>query len=256
MADIKFDSTAFWKGFIVSLSAGLPPGDKEPTKADVEGFYGIKKNVIDKLFSKSERNYQEKFSNEEMSAFNAGTPPWNIRKKLISAALWKSKAAVDCKCLGVNLRDFVNAAEASLLPEASDLENWLLGSRATKELASNFFKSDFKEAVEKSVSSLASHFNGKITHSSAKSGAVLVTPDPEPLPYLYAGSLGEIGLVSIPLFSGRITAGTGGNTFLPSKMSQSLCFQGVLLRQAGAKHRRPGCVSIPLFSGRITAVSS
>ena len=86
--------------------------------------------------------------------------------------------------------------------------------------------------------------------------------------------------VSIPLFSGRITARQtdGGRPPLPP--SQSLCFQGVLLRRLHAcrqeRHaglnpfvfrayycvrkcatlRRRSLVSIPLFSGRITATPS
>ena len=86
-------------------------------------------------------------------------------------------------------------------------------------------------------------------------------------------------VVSIPLFSGRITASIRAPTSLPSGClnpfvfrayycggvdvedyfrirSQSLCFQGVLLREKKMKRVTVTVVSIPLFSGRITAPSA
>jgi len=82
--------------------------------------------------------------------------------------------------------------------------------------------------------------------------------------------------VSIPLFSGRITArsatalrtdqvclnpfvfrayycGSNGGAFVRLPGSQSLCFQGVLLRPSVHQSQSSVTVSIPLFSGRITA---
>ena len=86
----------------------------------------------------------------------------------------------------------------------------------------------------------------------------------------------EYEFVSIPLFSGRITAPIHQRTWRPRwrlnpfvfrayycgateaefyglDPSQSLCFQGVLLRKVPPPFLYGGIVSIPLFSGRITA---
>jgi len=71
-----------------------------------------------------------------------------------------------------------------------------------------------------------------------------------------AEGLGEAAGVSIPLFSGRITAKPVADKAVGKPVSQSLCFQGVLLRER-IEHPAPEqIVSIPLFSGRITAVSA
>jgi len=59
--------------------------------------------------------------------------------------------------------------------------------------------------------------------------------------------------VSIPLFSGRITAVSPHMVSAMWMASQSLCFQGVLLRERDDDGYMRAVVSIPLFSGRITA---
>gem|GEM_PF-3561803 len=69
-------------------------------------------------------------------------------------------------------------------------------------------------------------------------------------PIIKAGQ--PVGFVSIPLFSGRITARYICSMCAPYT-SQSLCFQGVLLRRPRIQNGRFERVSIPLFSGRITA---
>lgn len=194
MANIKFDSTAFWDGFLVSLSAGMPITGEAPTKAEIEEFYGVKKGFVDALFGEKGRNYQVKFSDGEMAAFNAGAPPWDIRKSLLIATLWKSKAANECKALGVKLPDFVSTVEPSLSSALDDLGNWMQGFGAAGQLARQLSGGGFDAAVTESVTNMAAHFIGKITHSSAESGAVLVLPDCNPLPYLYSGTVGEIGL--------------------------------------------------------------
>ena len=61
------------------------------------------------------------------------------------------------------------------------------------------------------------------------------------------------GYVSIPLFSGRITASLDQRKVAAALASQSLCFQGVLLRVRWQEESSRIHVSIPLFSGRITA---
>ena len=64
----------------------------------------------------------------------------------------------------------------------------------------------------------------------------------------------EDGIVSIPLFSGRITATMWRLHSPRCAPSQSLCFQGVLLRWMIPVPLPIALVSIPLFSGRITAL--
>jgi len=196
MAGIKADPKQFWQRFIDALKEGLPAREdgKDYSNKEVKAHYGLKSSVLNSLFSPKGRNYQVKWSDAEMSAFNAGEPPWDIHKALLAAIMWGSSASSRCKSLSVKRDEFESVVMASFDEQLSDLENWRRGCEAAQRLADSRFSGDFEKDVKRSVIDHAAHFIGKLTNSNATTGAILALPDPSPQPYLYSGSIGELPL--------------------------------------------------------------
>jgi hypothetical protein len=208
MAGIKADPKQFWQRFLDSLAAGLPAREdgKNYSNKEIEAHYGVKPSVMNGLFAASGRNYQAKWSDAEMSAFNVGEPPWDIRKVLLAAVMWSSSASSRCKALSVTKEQFETAVMQCFDERSSDLENWHRGCEAAEKLAASRSSSDFTKDVTKSVIDHAAHFIGKLTNSNATTGAILALPDPSPQPYLYSGSIGELPLDRWANLGGKTTA--------------------------------------------------
>jgi hypothetical protein len=196
MAGIKADPKQFWQRFIDALKEGLPAREdgKDYSNKEVEAHYGLESSALNSLFTPKGRNYQVKWSDAEMSAFNAGEPPWGIHKALLASIMWGSRASSRCKSLSVKRDEFESVVMASFDEQLSDLENWHRGCEAAERLAENRFSGDFAKDVKRSVVDYAAHFIGKLTNSNATTGAILALPDPSPQPYLYSGSIGQLRL--------------------------------------------------------------
>jgi len=99
MAGIKADPKQFWQRFIDALKEGLPAREdgKDYSNKEVEAHYGLKSSVLNGLFTPKGRNYQVKWSDAEMSAFNAGEPPWDIHKVLLASIMWGSSVSSRCR---------------------------------------------------------------------------------------------------------------------------------------------------------------
>ncbi len=196
MANIKADSKQFWQRFLESLKTGMTEreGEKDYSNKEIEACYGVSAAPVNSLFGQKGRDYQSKWSNEEMGAFNSGEPAWDARKILLASVMWGSKAASGCKAFGVKRAEFEPVVMASFEPGLSDLDNWRKGCAAADGLAAGRFAGDFRSDVVQSVGTYAAHFVGKLTNSNATTGAVLALPEASPQPYLYAGSVGEISL--------------------------------------------------------------
>jgi len=196
MAGIKADPKEFWQRFIDALKEGLPKREdgKDYSNKEVEAHYGLKSSVLNSLFAPKGRNYQVKWSDAEMSAFNAGEPPWDIHRVLLASIMWASSVSSRCRSLSVTRDEFESAVMASFDEQLSVLENWRRGCDAAERLAESRFSGDFAKDVERSVKDHAAHFIGKLTNSNATTGAILALPDPSPQPYLYSGSIGELRL--------------------------------------------------------------
>jgi hypothetical protein len=196
MADIKADPKPFWQRLLDALAAGMPARQdgKGYSNKEIETHYGLKSEVLSGLFGPKGRNYQAKWLNVEMSAFNAGEPPWGIHKALLASIMWTSSASSRCRSLSVSREQFESAVMAVFDERLSDLENWRRGCDAAERLAQSRFSGDFAKDVTKSVIDHAAHFIGKLTNSNATTGAILALPDPSPQPYLYSGSIGELCL--------------------------------------------------------------
>lgn len=198
MAGIKADSKQFWQRFLESLKAGMPArGEgKDYGNKEVEAYYGVSPAAVNSLFGLKGRNYQSKWSDAEMGAFNSGGASWDARKILLASTMWGSKAASRCKSFSVKRDEFEAVVVASFDPALSDLDNWLRGRTAADSLAASRFSGDFANDVKQSVEAYAAHFIGKLTNSNATTGAILALPEASPQPYLYAGSIGELPLDS------------------------------------------------------------
>jgi hypothetical protein len=196
MADIKADPKQFWQRLLDALAADMPAREdgKGYSNKEIEGHYGMKSGALGDLLTPKGRNYQVKWSDAEMSAFNAGEPPWAIYKALLAAILWGSSASSRCKSLSVTRDEFESVVMASFDEQLSDLENWRRGCDAAQRLADSRSSGDFEKDVKRSVINHAAHFIGKLTNSNATTGAILALPDPSPQPYLYSGSLGRLRL--------------------------------------------------------------
>jgi hypothetical protein len=196
MADIKADPKQFWQRLLGALAAGMPARQdgKGYSNKEIEAHYGVKLSAVSGLFAPTDRNYQAKWSDAEMYAFNAGEPAWDIHKTLLASIMWSSRASSRCKSLSVTREQFESAVMAVFDERLSDLENWRRGCEAAERLAESRFSGDFAKEVTKSVIGHAAHFIGKLTNSNVTTGAILALPDPSPQPYLYSGSVGKIRL--------------------------------------------------------------
>jgi len=196
MAGIKADPKQFWQRLLEALASGMPAreGGKGYSNKEIEAHYGLTPRALSDLLGPKGRNYQVKWSDEEVSAFNAGEPPWGIHKELLGAILWGSSASSRCRSLSVKRDEFESVVMATLDERLSDLENWRRGCEAAERLADSRFSGDFAKDVAKSVIGHAAHFIGKLTNSNAATGAILAVPDPSPQPYLYSGSIGGLPL--------------------------------------------------------------
>ncbi len=196
MAGIKADSKQFWQRFLESLKAGMPAreGGKDYSNKEIESHYGVSSAPVNSLFGTKGRNYQDKWSDDEMIAFNSGEPAWDTTKILLASVMWGSNAASRCKAFSVKRDEFESAVMASFDYALSDLDNWQRGCVAVDALASSRFAGNFRNDVTQSVEAYAAHFIGKLTNSNATTGAVLALPEASPQPYLYAGSIGDISL--------------------------------------------------------------
>jgi hypothetical protein len=196
MSGIKADHKQFWQRFLDALKVGLPErvDGKDYSNKEIEAHYGVKPGAVSNLFPQKGRNYQSKWSDMEMSAFNAGEPAWGIRKALLAAIMWGSSASSRCRSLSVKRDEFESVVMECFDEGLSDLDNWRRGCEAAERLVESRFSGDFAKDVTTSVIDHAAHFVGKLTNSNATTGAILALPDPSPHPYLYSGSVGELPL--------------------------------------------------------------
>lgn len=196
MAGIKADSKQFWQRFLESLKAGMPLREdgKDYSNKEIEVWYGVSPAAVNSLFGQKGRNYQSKWSDQEMGAFNSGEPAWDTHEILLASTMWGSKAASRCKAFSVKREEFESVVMASFDPTLSSLDNWQRGCAAADSLAASRFSGDFANDVKQSVEKYAAHFIGKLTNSNATTGAVLALPEASPQPYLYAGSIGDLSL--------------------------------------------------------------
>jgi len=212
MALIRYDAKNFWNQFLGALNAGMPQRDgANYSKKEIESHFGVNAQSVNSLFGDKGRKYQEKWTDAQVGAFNAGTPSWEIRRTLLASILWGSKAeaVTRCKAFSVKRDEFEAAMTAAFSENSSDLENWKRGCDVAVNLVSRRFAGSFKADVETSVEKFAAHFIGKLTHSNAKTGAVLVrslSVEETALPYLYTGSIGEIPLDCSVNSSGEASA--------------------------------------------------
>ncbi len=195
MAGIVADATQFWQRLLAELKAGMPTPEngKDYTNKDIEKHFGISKNSVTSLFGAKSRNYQVKWTDEQMEAFIRGEPLWEDKKALLASIMWGSAASARCRKLAIERKEFESVVAEAFDPSLSDWENWRRGCEAADRLALQK-ATGLKESVKRIVENQAAHFIGKITNSNATTGAVLASPDPDPQPYLYSGSLGEIPL--------------------------------------------------------------
>jgi hypothetical protein len=196
MAGIKADGKQFWQGFLAALKAGMPArtDGKDYSNKEIESHYDGRLRTVNNLFGLKGRNYQDKWTDDEMGAFNAGEPTPETRKVLLAAIMWGSKVSSRCRSLSMNRGEFEAAVMASFDPGLSDLDNWCRGCETAERMAAERFSGDFAKDVKKGVAAYAAHFTGKLTNSNVTTGAVLALPDASPHPYLYAGSIGELPL--------------------------------------------------------------
>jgi len=80
MAKIPADATMFWNIFVEDISQLIPKQSKTGDSAKiVEDYYGLKIDIVKKVFQPKDGNYQKKLSDEEMMAFNEGQPSWAFK---------------------------------------------------------------------------------------------------------------------------------------------------------------------------------
>ncbi|MBI3148088.1 MAG: hypothetical protein HYZ17_06190 [Betaproteobacteria bacterium] len=195
MAGIKFDVKVFWDNFLGSIKGGLLAKEgKEHTNKEIQSRYGIAAQLVASLFGTKGRNFQVKWTDEEMGRFNAGAPRWENRKIILAALLWGSKASAKCKSMSVERAEFEKVVTSVFGEGETDWENWNRGSAAAETLAAQRFKGNFVPDVDRAVDEYAAHFIGKLTNSNASTGALIAVPEDLSLPYLYSGSVGDLDL--------------------------------------------------------------
>ncbi|TXF10356.1 hypothetical protein [Pelomicrobium methylotrophicum] len=127
-----------------------------------------------------------------MQEFNAGRPRWEDYKLLFAAIVYESARSKGARALGIGRDEIEKAVMAAFVESASDIENWNAGIAAMEGLVAARLSSGDEAAgkIKSIVREFAAHFTGKLTNSHATTGGVVARPDPDPLPFLYAGAFG------------------------------------------------------------------